>query len=709
MPREVESDAEPRAARAHDLALAHGAEREWERAHELLREADARGELDAAALELYSDAARWTGNDGGIVEPLERAHAAYTAQRDAQAAARTALALVRTNLDHGRDAVASTWLARAAELLEGLPEGREHGWLAWSRAHASGARGDAAAQREGARAALAIAQRQGDRGLEALALIELAHVAAAHDPAGADLALADRATAIVLAGEAGICAAGDVLCNAIWLYRSRGAWDRAQQWVEWSNRWVERERVQYFPGMCRVHRAEVLRIRGRLDEAERESLLAAEMLERSLPALQMFAYAELGEVRRRRGDADAAMSAFGRAAQLGWDPQPGMALLLLATGRGAEALRAIERVFRVPPPTFLLEDRANLLAARTTVALANADLDTARSAADALASLATGDCTAWDHARSAEARGRLELARGRAESAIDHLTRARRAFTGIDAPFELATTCVLLGEALTAAGDHHQAGIAREAARELFGRIGALHGPDGERQLAGLAHSDPIAFAAATPAANDQASLTREGDYWSVSFGGRTVRLKHGRGVAYLAELLAHPGDPVWAIELAAEPDAASERATADRAIGDHALADRVIGDRGDRGDTGPRLDARARQEYAARLRELEEELADARACADPRRIEAARTEMDTLGRELAAAVGLGGRDRKSGAAERARQSVTKAIRGVLKKLAAEHEPLGEHLLACVRTGTACTFQPDRRQPIEWTVERGSG
>jgi non-specific serine/threonine protein kinase len=143
----------------------------------------------------------------------------------------------------------------------------------------------------------------------------------------------------------------------------------------------------------------------------------------------------------------------------------------------------------------------------------------------------------------------------------------------------------------------------------------------------------------------------------------------------------------VWAVELAATPEADAARGAAVR------------------GDAGPRLDARARKEYAERLGELEAELDDARACSDARRLEAVRTEMDALGRELAAAVGLGGRERRSGAAtERARQSVTKALRATLKKLAAEHEPLGEHLLACVRTGTACTYRPDRRQPIAWTV-----
>ncbi|HEX6813498.1 MAG TPA: hypothetical protein VF384_17900 [Planctomycetota bacterium] len=675
-----------------------GEVRDWRQTYDRLRAADARGELEPQALEMLAEAARWTGDDAAIVAPLERAHAAHTARRDATGAARTALSLVWAHRDHRRDAVASTWLTRAAEVLDEMPEAREHGWLAWFRARGSAVEGDVAATREQSHRALELARRHGDRGLEALALMELAHVAGGHESTPAAFALAEQATAIVLAGEAGILPAGEVLCATTWLCRTRGAWDRAQQWIELADRWVERQGVQYFPGMCRMHRSEVLRIRGRLDDAERESLEAIRMLEGSLPVLSMIAFAELGEVRRRRGNEEAAIDAFGKALQLGWDPQPGMALVLLATGHGAEAMRVLERVFRTPQPTYLVEDRANLLAARTTVALANADLEIAGSSVDILAQVAEAGGTAWEQACSAEARGRLELARGRVEPAIDLLSRARRIWTEIDAPFELATTCVVLGDALARAGDKQHARLSQQAACEIYTRLGSLRGGAGdgaERRLAGL-HAVPAPAAAPVSVPAEQvgadsggASLVREGDYWSVCFEGRVVRIREGRGVSYLAALLARPGEPLWAVELAAGPaDAASGRA--------------------DLGDAGLVLDAAARQQYARRLRELEEELDDAREAADPGRVEAARSEMDALGQQLAAAVGLGGRGRRSGgAAERARQSVTKAIRSVLKRLAEEHPPLGEHLQACVRTGTACVFTPDRGRSVVWTVRRG--
>lgn len=90
-----------------------------------------------------------------------------------------------------------------------------------------------------------------------------------------------------------------------------------------------------------------------------------------------------------------------------------------------------------------------------------------------------------------------------------------------------------------------------------------------------------------------------------------------------------------------------------------------------------------------------------------PLRGEALLSELDAIGRELAAAVGLGGRSRKAGSAvERARQSVTKALRAAIRRIAESDAELGTYLDVTVRTGTACRFDPDLREPVEWRVER---
>ena len=79
---------------------------------------------------------------------------------------------------------------------------------------------------------------------------------------------------------------------------------------------------------------------------------------------------------------------------------------------------------------------------------------------------------------------------------------------------------------------------------------------------------------------------------------------------------------------------------------------------------------------------------------------------MDVLTSQLSAAVGLGGRARRAGDPnEKARQSVTKAIRGTIRRVADQHEPLGRYLSNTIRTGITCCFDPDPGRPLSWQVE----
>ena len=669
----------------HELALASVARHDWHTAHALLRGGDAATALPASALELLADSARWSGHHEDIVEPLERAHAAYTDAGDALAAARTALALAHVNMDHSRAALAASWFHRAEELLAGRPESREHGLLAWYRARACGGDGDGDGQLRHARAALVNALQHRDRDLEALALIEVGNVAAARGQNGEAFAAIERATAIASSGEAGLYAAGAVFCNAIWTFRCCGEWDRAHHWTESATRWVDRQQIDYFPAMCRVHRAEVLRIRGRLDAAEREAALAAQLLARAIPRYTMIAQAELGEIRRRRGDFDGAMEAFAAALQIGWDPQPGLALLLLARGEAVAALRGIERVFAAPWPTIQQEDRASLLLARTTIALAAGRDDLAADAVATLRLQAAANATPWQQGACAEAEARLASAAGEFDVATAALLRARRAFADLDAPFELAVVGTLLGEVLTRSGDVVGARIELQTAQAIAERIGAAFARDrASRLLADLPAAASVSASSAQPRA--EAVLQRHGDYWTLAFGGRELRLKHGRGFDHLAALLAAPGEPRWAIELAADGAADGSR-------------------RPDAGSAGELLDAEARRQYEARFRELQQELDEAAGCADPGRTAAARAEMEALAQQLAAAVGIGGRNRRIGSAvERARQTVTKTVRAAIRRIAAVDAGLGRHLERSVRTGTSCVFDPDPLDPVQWSV-----
>jgi tetratricopeptide (TPR) repeat protein len=189
----------------------------------------------------------------------------------------------------------------------------------------------------------------------------------------------------------------------------------------------------------------------------------------------------------------------------------------------------------------------------------------------------------------------------------------------------------------------------------------------------------------------------REGEYWSIAFAGQAFRLKDVKGLHYLAYLLRHPGREFHVLDLAAAGQGVQAGGPRTSPARDDDLRPARLS------DAGPVLDERAKTAYRARLRELEEELAEATSWADPVRAARARQEMQFLADELAAAVGLGGRDRKAGSpAERARVNITRAIRAAMSRIRAHSPTLADHLDATIHTGTFCCYTPDPRAPITW-------
>ena len=120
--------------------------------------------------------------------------------------------------------------------------------------------------------------------------------------------------------------------------------------------------------------------------------------------------------------------------------------------------------------------------------------------------------------------------------------------------------------------------------------------------------------------------------------------------------------------------------------------------------EPGPLLDSQARRAYQARLRELQDDIDDARSANDPVRAERAEAELDALVQQLAAAYGLSGRSRATGsAAERARSAVGWRIRSAIRQAADAHPELARHLRNSIRTGVWCSYRPET--PVEWSIE----
>jgi tetratricopeptide (TPR) repeat protein len=204
------------------------------------------------------------------------------------------------------------------------------------------------------------------------------------------------------------------------------------------------------------------------------------------------------------------------------------------------------------------------------------------------------------------------------------------------------------------------------------------------------------------PAAVGQAGIfARSGEYWTLGCGNTTFSLKDIKGLGYIQRLLQHPGEEFHALDLLGSTDtnAASEVERADQA----SLLGGATVSIGGLGDAGEMLDAKAKHEYQRRLIELREELEDLRERGDDRRGAQVESEIDFLHREIARAVGLGGRDRRVGsAAERARLNITRAIKSALQKVSERHGELGELLDRSIRTGSFSCYRANPRSPITW-------
>jgi hypothetical protein len=216
-----------------------------------------------------------------------------------------------------------------------------------------------------------------------------------------------------------------------------------------------------------------------------------------------------------------------------------------------------------------------------------------------------------------------------------------------------------------------RADTAYAAAAELNARIGA-------RSWVAQARADR-ALLGEPASANGDAAFGRRGSVWELRFAGRSAQIADARGLRDIAFLLAHQGEAVSVLELL--DDAAPSSA--------------------DRG--APALDERARREIRARLRDLDDEIADAEANGDGERSARAREELQVLAESVARDLGVGGRARHVGdPIERARKTVSTRIRRTIAAIGKAHPELGRHLERSIDTGSFCAYRP--AEPVHWTI-----
>jgi class 3 adenylate cyclase len=449
----------------------------WMEALEAFATVDRAEGLAAEDLELQGEAAWWSGRPDAATEALERAFALHVEAQRPVLAARVALQLTYFALRRMAGSVGAGWLARAERLLEGAPESATHAWLEvvyTATALMENRVGDAVGHAD---RALQLARDHGalDAHGMALSLKGVAEIAQGRWQQG--LLLVDEAAAAASSGQLGVRTASDIYCITIAACRDLGDYGRAGQWTDEAERWMERRSAGGYPGVCRVHRAELKMLRGLWPEAEQEARHACEELERFriMDAIG-FAHYEVGEVRLRMGDLAAAAEAFDRAYEHGHDAQPGLALIQLAQGDVDEAARSISRslaAMAATEGTPALVWRARLLPAQVEIALARADVGAASNAVEELEAIAALVSRPAFEAAALTARGELLVHRQEPAAALPVLGRAWRLWSEIDLPYESARAREVYGKALLASGDETAARRDLRAARGAFERLGA--------------------------------------------------------------------------------------------------------------------------------------------------------------------------------------------------------------------------------------------
>jgi tetratricopeptide (TPR) repeat protein len=690
---------------------------DWQEAHDLLVDADAGQSLDRADLSLLADVAYAAGHLDVSIEVWERAHAQAVGAGDwlaaADAATRVAMHLL---FDTALLAPVRGWAKRAERLLADRDETPVHAWLAVVRNYERLLSGDFPGARQWARRAIELGAKH-DPAAAAIGRIAEARSLILDGEVRQGLELLDEAAVATVSGELDPFLTGVVYCELVCALQAVAQYDLAEEWTQAMERWRHGQAVGSIHGRCRVHRAEILRLRGSSGEAEREALLACEELRPYLRREFGWPLTELGRIRLLKGDVEGAEQAFLAAHETGWDPQPGLALVFLARGDvalAAASIRdALEHPLRIPskelPPNTELR-RAPLLDAQVEIAVAAGDLERARWAADELRGVAISFGSKALTAGAATALGRVRLAEGDAAGARTDFGAAVNLWNEVGAPYEMALARMGLAQAHRAEGNEERALLEFRAARSTFERVGAVRqaecaahacahaGGDG---LSGLDERPPASSPAGAGAneggfAPRLSAFHREGEYWSVTFEGHTARLRDVKGLRYLTRLLADPGHAFHVLDLVAvERDHTADWTQSTNS----GLAFAA------QGDAGEMLDARAKDAYRRRLAEIDEDIEEAQSLADSERQVQAETERDFLLRELSRAVGLGGRDRRAGSAsERARASVTRAVRSAMVRIREHNPALGAHLERSIRTGVYCAYLPDTRAPVEWKL-----
>ena len=189
--------------------------------------------------------------------------------------------------------------------------------------------------------------------------------------------------------------------------------------------------------------------------------------------------------------------------------------------------------------------------------------------------------------------------------------------------------------------------------------------------------SDAIVLASKPRSARKKGNnnlFVKDSAAWRASYDGSLVQVPEVKGFYDLQKLLVEPRQLFHCAEL---------------------MGSRVDG-KGEK-----LLDDKARKMYQQKILELQNDMHIAEQNCDYSQVERLQEEYDQLIDYLSKSLGLKGKSRETGSTvEKARSAITWRIRNAIARIEQYHPPLGAHLANAVKTGTLCSYQPERE--VQW-------
>ena len=417
----------------------------WQEALDLFTTADEQTELSGLDLKMMAEAAWFTGQVDLMIESFERAFKVFVSDGERAQAAKTSIDLARQYAYKGQGSIAGAWLRRGERLITGEPEGPAHGYLSLSKSGMARIEGNVEEAIGLAEEAVRIGTETGDADLEAMALVTLGTLRIAGGAVVDGFQLLEEASVAAVNGELSPLVTGITYCNMISACRDLTDYVRAGEWTQATEKWCEKQSISGFPGICRVHRAEVVAMSGAWDQAEAELERATAELEayNATPPRADGLYS-LALLRFRRGNLEAAEETLRQSHALGHSTQPLLSLIRLAQGNTRTAAAGIRSALQ--EESWDQWTRTRMLPVQVEIAVAAGEHAIAREAAEELDGLVETFDTVARQAERELAWGRVLLAEGDPVGAAARLRAAIVLWGRVIAPYETAISRQAAGQ-----------------------------------------------------------------------------------------------------------------------------------------------------------------------------------------------------------------------------------------------------------------------